>query len=55
MWGGGGGYKQKDEAYQESVADLSGKRGRRSLLSGRKSGQGFMVSGDIQTRQTLGV
>ena len=47
--------KLKDEAYQESVADLSGKRGRRSLLSGRISGLGCMVSGDIQTRQTLGV
>ena len=47
--------KLKDEQYQEAVADLSGKRGRRSLLSGRKGGQGFMVQGDIQTRNTLGV
>ena len=47
--------KQKEESYQQSVADLSGKRGRRSLLSGRKGGQGFMVQCDIQTRNTLGV
>ena len=47
--------KLKDERYQDSVATLSGKRGRRSLLSGRKGGQGFMVQGDIQTRNTLGV
>jgi len=47
--------KQKEESYQQSVADLSGKRGRRSLLSGRKGGQGFLVQGDIQTRTTLGV
>tara|TARA_E500000178_G_scaffold348487_1_gene403668 strand:+ start:943 stop:1200 length:258 start_codon:yes stop_codon:yes gene_type:complete len=47
--------KLKDEQYQQSVATLTGKRGRRSLLSGRKGGQGFMVSGDIQTRDTLGV
>ena len=47
--------KLKDEQYQESVAALSGKRGRRSLLSGRKGGQGFLVSGELQTKNTLGV
>ena len=47
--------KLKDEQYQESGAALSGKRGRRSLLSGRKGGQGFMVSGELQTKNTLGV
>ena len=47
--------KLKDEQYQESVAGLAGKRGRRSLLSGRKGGQGFMVRADLQTRPTQGV
>tara|TARA_B100000123_G_C25718986_1_gene423536 strand:- start:942 stop:1208 length:267 start_codon:yes stop_codon:yes gene_type:complete len=49
--------KLKDERYQETLADIAGRRGRRSLLTGRKGGQGYgsMVTDDTGPRQTLGV
>jgi len=48
--------KLKDERYQETLADIAGRRGRRSLLSGRKGGQGFASAMLEQVgRQTLGV
>ena len=48
--------KLKDERYQETLADIAGRRGRRSLLSGRKGGQGFASTVLEQAgRQTLGV
>ena len=48
--------KLKDERYQETLADIAGRRGRRSLLSGRKGGQGFASAMLEQAgRQTLGV
>lgn len=47
--------KLKEEQFQDRVAQVSGQRGRRSLLSGRRGGQGFLVSADLQSRDTLGV
>ena len=47
--------KLKEEQFQDRVAQASGTRGRRGLLSGRRGGQGFQVQGNLQTRDTLGV
>ena len=47
--------KLKEQQFQDRVAQASGTRGRRGLLSGRRGGQGFTVQGSLQTRDTLGV
>jgi hypothetical protein len=47
--------KLKEQQFQDRVAQASGTRGRRGLLSGRRGGQGFQVQGNLQTRDTLGV
>tara|TARA_B100000886_G_scaffold158237_1_gene107848 strand:+ start:501 stop:758 length:258 start_codon:yes stop_codon:yes gene_type:complete len=47
--------KLKDEQFQDRVAQVAGQRGRRSLLTGRRGGQGFLVTADLQSKDTLGV
>jgi len=47
--------EDKQKQFEMRVAAYTGKRGKGSLLSGRKGGQGFQIQGDVQTRDTLGV
>jgi hypothetical protein len=47
--------KMKEEQYQDTLSTLTGRRGRRSLLSGRRGGRGFQVAAGTTTRETLGV
>ena len=47
--------EDKQKQFEMRVAAYTGKQGRKSLLSGRKGGQGFQIQGDVQTRDTLGV
>ena len=44
----------KQHAFEDRVAAYSGRRGRRSLLSGRRGGQGFEVSQNLMSKNTLG-
>jgi hypothetical protein len=47
--------EDKQKQFEMRVAAYTGKQGRKSLLSGRRGGQGFQIQGDVQTRDTLGV
>lgn len=47
--------KMKEEQYQDTLSTLTGRKGRRSLLSGRRGGRGFQVATGTTTRETLGV
>ena len=47
--------EDKQKQFEMRVAAYTGKQGRKSLLSGRKGGQGFQLQGNVQTRDTLGV
>ena len=42
------------KTLEQRVATLTGKRKRRSLLTGRKGGQGFAVAPELMSKQTLG-
>ena len=44
----------KAEQYEQRVAAYTGRRGRRSLLTGRRGGQGFEIAGSLMSGQTLG-
>lgn len=44
----------KRESYEDRVASVYGKRGRRSLISGNVGGRGFELSGDLMSKDTLG-
>ena len=44
----------KAEQLEMTQAALAGRRGRRSLLSGRRGGKGFEISEDYKTKTTLG-
>ena len=46
--------KLKDQQFEERVAAYTGRRGRRSLLRGRRGGQGFEVSATLMSKPTLG-
>ena len=46
--------KLKDEQFEERVAAYTGRRGRRSLLTGRRGGQGFEISASLMSKPTLG-
>jgi hypothetical protein len=45
----------KEERYQDTLAEVSGRRGRRSLMSGRRSGSGYLAVQGTVSRGTLGV
>lgn len=47
--------EDKQKQFEMRVAAYTGKRGRKSLLSGRGGGQGFQVQGNLMTGTTLGV
>ena len=44
----------KADQLEVTQAALAGRRGRRSLLSGRRGGRGFELSEDYKTKTTLG-
>ena len=44
----------KADQLETTQAVLAGRRGRRSLLSGRRGGRGFDISEDYKTKTTLG-
>ena len=44
----------KEKQFEERVAAYTGRRGRRSLLTGRRGGQGFEVAVDLMSKSTLG-
>lgn len=44
----------KEENYQQRVASVYGRRGRRSLLAGSKGGRGFEIESGLMSKQTLG-
>jgi hypothetical protein len=44
----------KQEAFEDRVAAYSGKVGRRSLLTGRRGGEGFELSSSLMSKDTLG-
>lgn len=44
----------KEEQLEITTAALAGRRGRRSLLTGRKGGGGFEVADTYKTKKTLG-
>lgn len=44
----------KDKQLEISTAALAGRRGRRSLLTGRKGGSGFEIADTYTTKGTLG-
>jgi hypothetical protein len=45
----------KQKQFELRVDAYTGKRGTRSLLSGRAGGQGFKLAGNLMTKDTLGV
>ena len=45
----------KQQQFDMRVAAYSGKQGRRSLLAGKKGGQGFKLANTLMTKDTLGV
>ena len=45
----------KADQLEITQAALAGRRGRRSLLSGKKGGRGFELSEQYKTKTTLGV
>tara|TARA_B100000513_G_scaffold178265_1_gene95854 strand:- start:628 stop:888 length:261 start_codon:yes stop_codon:yes gene_type:complete len=46
--------KLKEQRYEERVASAYGRRGRRSLLSGRRGGTGFQLQENLMSKKTLG-
>ena len=44
----------KEQQFEERVAAYTGRRGRRSLLTGRRGGQGFEISAQLMSKPTLG-
>lgn len=44
----------KEEAYEDRVASVYGRRGRRSLLAGSKGGRGFELDRGLMSKDTLG-
>jgi hypothetical protein len=44
----------KEKQYEERVASVYGRRGRRSLLSGSKGGSGFELDRGLMSKNTLG-
>lgn len=44
----------KQKAFEERVAAYSGRVGRRSLLQGRRGGQGFEIAARLMSKPTLG-
>ena len=44
----------KADQLEMTQAALAGRRGRRSLLSGRKGGRGFDLADEYKTKTTLG-
>jgi hypothetical protein len=44
----------KADQLEITTAALAGRRGRRSLLSGRKGGKGFDLQDEYKTKTTLG-
>ena len=44
----------KADQLEITQAALAGRRGRRSLLSGRRGGRGFDLAEEYKTKQTLG-
>jgi len=44
----------KADQVEATAAALAGRRGRRSLLTGKKSGGGFDLAQEYKTKQTLG-
>ena len=46
--------KLKDQQFEERVAAYTGRRGRRSLLTGRRGGEGFEISASLMSKNTLG-
>jgi len=47
--------EDKKKQFEMRVNAYTGKQGRRSMLSGRKGGQGFDVDAKIMSGTTLGV
>ena len=45
----------KEQAYEDRVANVYGKRGRRSLLTSRKGGEGFEIDRGLLSKTDLGV
>jgi hypothetical protein len=46
--------KTKQAQYEDRVAAYTGRKGRRSLLTGRRGGQGFEIAGSMKSSATLG-
>ena len=46
--------KLKEEQFEDRVAAYTGRRGRRSLLTGRRGGEGFEISAQLMSKNTLG-
>jgi len=44
----------KRESYEDRVASVYGRRGRRSLISGNVGGRGFELSSELMSKDTLG-
>jgi len=44
----------KNEQYEQRVNASYGRKGRRSLLSGSKGGQGFLLDKPLMSKDTLG-
>jgi|TARA_R100000084_G_scaffold102164_1_gene57660 hypothetical protein len=45
----------KEESYEDRVASVYGKRGRRTLLTSRKGGEGFEIDRGLLSKTDLGV
>ena len=46
--------QMKQESLELAQAQAAGRRGRRSLLTGRKGGSGFDIADQYKTKTTLG-
>ena len=46
--------KTKQQQYEDRVAAYTGRKGRRSLLTGRRGGQGHEIAGSLLSGTTLG-
>jgi hypothetical protein len=46
--------KLKQQQFEDRVAAYTGQRGRRSLLTGRRGGEGFNVNVSLMSKDTLG-
>lgn len=47
--------EDKQQTFEMRLQAYTGKQGKRSLLAGKKGGQGFEVAGNLMTKDTLGV